>query len=442
MNKMTRLKWWGRLTLLVLLAGQVACSPAFASSLSRGVSRRLSRVLSHSLSAGPAPRQIRQGASPTYYGTQYAADDLYNFDVGGLDAQRVSFRFTAQYSSTLTAIRLYWTDNAQNPGYALGNGGKIQIQIFADSGTPQHIPTGAALATLLFTPNWVNGVDPLGTPDGIWRLLTFPSPAALIQGRIYHLTFTNIDPDAANNYVGVDGFISFGDETQPTLSLLDLGILTDSGNGWTESSRNFASRRPNTITPIISFYYADGNSQGNGYAEEWPHKPRSAAGLQRIRQVIEPTIRVVDVGQVSIRVKREAAGGSLFARIEDAGGQVLATAEFSATLFTTNEFRWVTQTLDHPVTLEPGQTYSLVFSSPNGSYSTFCLGDGQRFGFGSGSVFADGHAEYDLGEGKGWRIWYGWADVGDLAERHGDMQFYLTTNPVVKSQHLPLLLRP
>lgn len=375
-----------------------------------------------------------------FFGTQFGADDLYNFDVGGPERQRVSFRFTAQHSSPLKSIRLYWTDNAQRPGYAAGNGGQIRIDVLSDSGLPRNVPTGNALASMIFTPEWVDGIDPLGTPEGIWRLLTFSNPAPLMRGRIYHLVFTNIAADAVNNYVGVDGLIAFGDETQPTLSPLELGILSDSGGGWVESGRDFASRRPNAISPIISLNYADGNSQGNGYAEEWPGKPRFASGSERIRQVLRPDSPVIGIRQVSVRIKNVTPGGPLMARLEDSAGDVLATAEFPAQQFSTTEHRWATQNFDRPASLQAGQTYYLVLSSPNGSYSTFCLGDGQRFGFGTGSVFSKGHAEYDLGTGAGWLIWYGYAEVGDLAARNGDMQFYLTTELAARN-YLPIVMR-
>ena len=401
------------------MLGLAACGP-FSSTL---------RAAGSATETGPQQR---------FFGTQFGADDLYNFDVGGPDVQRVSFRFTAQYNSPLKSIRLYWTDNAQRPGYAAGNGGQIRIEVFADSGLPRSIPAGNALASMTFTPEWVDGVDPLGTPEGIWRLLTFSDPAALVRGRIYHLVFTNFAADAVNNYVGVDGLIAFGDETQPTLSPLELGILSESGDGWVESGRDFASQRPNTITPIISLTYADGNSQGNGYAELWDGKPRLASGSERIRQVLRPNSPVNGVSQVSLRVKRVTTGGPLLARLEDSAGRVLAAAEFPAQQFSTTEHRWVTQNFDRLTTLQAGQSYYLVVSSPNGSYSTFCLGDGQRYGFGSDSVFSDGHAEYDLG--AGWLIWYGYAEVGDLAARNGDLQFYLATEPAIRT-FLPLVLR-
>ena len=223
------------------------------------------------------------------YGVPWASDSLHNLDVGGAERQSISYRFRAAKTDKLDAIRVFWTDNRDRPGYAKGNGGKIRIQVFADSDTVMHAPSGTALAELTFVPNWVNGVDPQGVA-GIFRLLRFSAPASLEAGRLYHLSFANLDSSPSDNYVGLDLNIVYDGESQPVTPDVDFGVLVNTKNaGWRNASRDFAQQKPNTLTPIVSLDYADGSSQGSGYMEVWWQQPRDIHDGKAVRENFLPT---------------------------------------------------------------------------------------------------------------------------------------------------------
>ena len=409
-----------RFSAFALIISQVFTCPASAQFLASPSSA------SHAITT-PAASDLVEGI----YGAPWGSDSLHNLDVGGPEKQSISFRFRADKTDTLTSIRLFWTDNRYRSGYAKGDGGRIKIQVLADSDTANHEPSGTALASLTFDPGLVDGVDPQGV-QGIFRLLQFSAPARLEAGRLYHLTFTNLDYNPGDNYVGLDLNIVYNGEAQPTTTDVDFGVMVNAdGEGWRDASRNFAQHKPNMLTPIVSLDYADGTSQGSGYMEVWWQQPRQIGDDHAVRESFVPSHAVNGVHSISLRLIQLSDSGSLTIRLEAEDGTRVAQAGLPASAAGKDRYQWLTAWFDAPVNLLAGQRYYLTLTSNAGKYEAYCIRDGQSFGFGKGSVFADGHAEFNRGDGGGWQGWYGWSDEGGPEQTHGDLQFYFLTQSYV-----------
>src|SRR4029077_21114340 len=77
-------------------------------------------------------------ASSGCYGPGLGADSLANTVVGGPYGNIVSYRFRVGHSGSLQQIHVYLILRA---GYAAGTGGKLQVTVNADDGTPAHNPS-------------------------------------------------------------------------------------------------------------------------------------------------------------------------------------------------------------------------------------------------------------------------------------------------------------
>ena len=417
--------------------GRLVVSSAFRASNNKVMQGRMNifmPIVAHAFNFAaralqPISEHDASASAGNIYGAPWGSDSLHNLDVGGAEEQSISFRFRAAKTNRLKSIRLFWTENRFRPGYAKGDGGRIKVLVLADSGTAKHEPSGTALASLTFDPGLVNGIDPQGV-NGIFRLLQFPAPAKLEEGKLYHLTFTNLDGRPSDNYVGLDLNIVYDGESQPATQEVDFGVMVNTMSlGWRDASRDFAQQKPNTLSPIVSLDYADGTSQGSGYMEVWWQQPRQIGEDHAVRESILPSHAVNGVQSVSLRVRQLSDSGSLTVGLEAEDGTQIAKANVPASPTGKDRNEWLTAWFDAPVNLLAGQRYYLMLTSKNGKYEAYCIRDGQSFGFGRGSVFADGHAEFNRADGSGWQGWDGWSSAGGSDQINGDLQFYFSTQP-------------
>lgn len=236
-------------------------------------------------SGAPPPGDPPPGRAG-FYGSALAADDLANLKLGTSDQYEASFRWRAKHSGALTAIRPFFIWSTAKPGYHSGTGGTIRIQLQPDDGTDSHLPSGTVLATVTH-PSPVHLVD----PDAFfYPLLTFPQPATVQEGQLYHLLFSNVDADPVNNWVSVNSAWQQelpGAEApvQPTASRVDLALLARyRGSGWKVLGVPASGTGPfSGYTPILELDYADGFSQGQGYMEFWRGNPKPISGDRAVR---------------------------------------------------------------------------------------------------------------------------------------------------------------
>ncbi len=375
----------------------------------------------------PAPVQ-----NAGYYGSSLNGDDIGNIVIGWNTANdnmnRVaSYRFRALHTGALQAIRPFYIWSGARAGYALGNGGDIQIQIQADDGTSNHYPSGTVLASLV---NHAPVPVPQSSGSNYYPLLTFSSPAQVTAGQLYHIVFTNITADPKANWVSMDciWMASAFSQEQPTLPNTDMAILEkNSAGAWVKFSRG-----SNTgYTPCYELDYSNGASQGQGYLGAFAYpdgsfvNPKPISGTQMVRQTITVSGASRVANSVSVRVRYKSGPSPLTIRVEKADGTLVGqgtVANIPVTAGNVGE-AWAKLTFTTPLTLAAGQSYYLVLSAPADSvYTTHSLYKGMNSGYKSTTYFGDGHAEFN--NGSGWKRWDAWGIQNRL---DNDLQFFFQT---------------
>jgi len=337
---------------------------------------------------------MAQGAT---YGPAIRGDSLANTPIGK-DGIQVSCRFRADPGGVFRGARPYLIWSFRRKGYHGGTGGTLKVDLEADDGSPLHRPSGQVLATQ------VRRMALVETSDQFYPLLSFDRAPALRPGALYHLVFSNTDPDPQGNFVSVNALYlkSVQGPLQPRLD----------DSGWAMLMRSRASpawavrRTPGSqdgFTPILEIDYADGRSQGMGYMEFWMGAPKAVSGPARVREVFTVTGPARRASSVAARVRRLSGPAPLTLRGCD----------------------WVGFTFPQPLALTPGRSYSLVLCAPAGTrFEAFPMRKGSDKGFRDTTLFADGHAEFDAGGG-----WAGWEQWGRSGLLNADLQFFFRLAP-------------
>jgi hypothetical protein len=209
-------------------------------------------------------------AKEGWYGPAIRGDSLANTPIGKGGIQ-VSCRFRADPGGVFQGARPYLIWSFKRQGYHAGSGGTLKVDLQSDDGTPLHRPSGQVLATN------AQRLALVATSDRFYPRLAFDRAPSLAPGALYHLVFSNTDPDPEGNFVSVNAlFLKFASPPlQPRLADSDWAMLMRS-----RASPAWAVRRtPGSqegFTPILEIDYAGGRSQGMGYMESCsPTKQRS-----------------------------------------------------------------------------------------------------------------------------------------------------------------------
>ncbi len=357
-----------------------------------------------------APRS-RSAPVTGIYGPAVGMDSLNNTVVGGPLVQLVSYRFRATISSKLVSARIYVV-GANHQGYGAGTGGAWQVSVQTDDGTAAHAPSAVVLATASLSP-----------PDG-FPLIEFSSPPSLVEGRLYHLVFQNVDPSPTDNYASLDGVFMY----QPTSPRMPGVADTDWGQMVRRGDAAWADVAD--TVPILQVSYGDGVSAGLGYMESWVRSPQTVSGADSVREAF--TVAGADrlVSAFSVRLMRvSGTAGALSARLETDRGTPVAEATVAASAIPigipgdhdgTGHATWVTFPFAEQVVLHEGQAYHIVLTAPAGSvYSAFAIRKGVDYGFDTTTFFADGHGQVTTGGG-----WGPFTQDGGGPLDEGDLQFY------------------
>ena len=365
----------------------------------------------------PTPVPPAPPAAGPMYGSALAMDSKNNYQVGWTVNQKVSHRFRAGTSSTLTSIAI---NQRGGSGYSGGNGGTMKVTIQTDNAGK---PSGTVLASVSWAP---------GNPSAGWEnraTYTFPSPASLTKGQMYHVVFTNTDPSPSTNYISVNEGYQFTATTprQPGFSD-DFAVMYDRGAGWVV----LPERHP---------------GHGSRVCQRLPRRQRV---LRRRRRLLLDHLRLDPDGpravhrysgtdrtvtSATVRVKRISGSSPLTVRLESSSGSVLGTGTTAASQIPTSTIpvpvnsnswdeaslaggRWVTVTFPAPVVLSAGATYNLRMSTA--SDTTYVAvpireEDATTPVWGA-RAFRDGSAQ-ETTDGSTWHQVYDWAPL--------DEQFYL-----------------
>src|SRR3984893_7565481 len=252
------------------------------------------------------------------YGPGLGSDGLANTIVGGPWGNIVSYRFRAAHTGLLQQIHVYLIPN--HTGYSAGTGGKLQVTVNADDGTPAHNPSSTVLASYLLS-------NPLAaTPSIYFPIFVFPAPATLLQGQLYHIVFTNVDPNPTTNYLSVNALYYENPSTpaQPTISDMDAAVLLGGPSGMWTPRKGY--------TPILQLDYQDGWTEFIGYMEVWVGVPQSISGASEVRETITVTGAQKTVSSASIRVARTSGNDPLIVLLENGDGTVIEQGEIPAAL--------------------------------------------------------------------------------------------------------------
>ena len=341
-----------------------------------------------------------------FYGTGRGGDSLANCQVGP-NGFVISYRFVAQHAGSISKVRFYIIPD--KAGYAGGNAGKLQVSIESDDGTSAHNPSGRALATAVIQ-------NPLAATGSAryFPLVTFPSPANISAGAIYHVVFTNVDSSPTVNFLSVDEMYYKTATTpdQPTVSDMASAVLRKSSTGW----RTVAG-----YSPIFQLYYSNGDYQGYGYVEAFVMAPQVISGSKQIRETFKVTGTTRNVSKVGVRLARISGSGNLTMRIENSAGTLIEQGYVSASSFpTAGSHVWVNYNLASSTSLVVGQTYHLVLEAPSSTvYEAFSIQKGTAYWFDKLTYFPDGYAQFNPGTG-----WVGWSVWGATNRTDSDLQFY------------------
>jgi hypothetical protein len=372
-------------------------------------------VAAWSNSSAAAPSS-KPGAAPFQAMSVYGSvqgDSRNNHEVGGLERARLSYRFRAGTTSAATSIRVQQRGLGGSNTYSGGNGGTIRVSIRTDNG---GIPSGTILASVTFAP---------GNPSGNWEdwnLLTFPTPATLTAGQIYHVVFDNVDPAPTANWISLNDLFYWGGPfaaSQPTFSS-DFAVLYARPTMWTVLAND---------TPIFDLAYANGNHDGMGYIGAMGQYYGSISGPSMVREHFTVSNGNRTVSSASVKVKRISGLGQLSIRLETGDGTIVESGVIVATAIPVGNLpasdgdasvlggnTWATVTFPSPYTLASGSTYNLVLSTTSDTrYVAVPVQEGTDKGLLS-YRFTDGDGQRTTDGGSTWANLYLWGDT--------DLQFY------------------
>jgi hypothetical protein len=384
---------------------------------------RVFGLLFLSVFAATLPGHATCSVSSACYGPGLGSDGLANTVVGGPWNNIVSYRFRAGHSGFLQQIHVYLIPN--HTGYSAGTGGKLQVTVNADDGTPAHNPSSAVLASYLLS-------NPLAaTPSINFPIFVFSAPPTLVQGQLYHVVFKNVDASPSMNYLSVDALYHVipSTPTQPTISDVDSAeLLGGPGGTWTPRQG---------YTPILELDYQGGWSEFNGYMEAWVGAPQTISGTNAVREMFTVTGAQRIVAGASIRVARTSGTDPLIVRLENGDGTAIEQGEIPASSIPVTSpvsYVWATFTFSSTHTLLAGQNYHLQFrAASTSSYQAFPIRKGAAYGFQNTTYFPDGYAQFNQNGS-----WIGWTQWGVTNRTDSDLQFYF----VVNQSKPPLPLNP
>jgi hypothetical protein len=372
-------------------------------------------VASACSSSGSDGGSSARAASPFTLGTGslVQADALGNTVIGGDDRTALSFRFRATWTGTVKALRFYVIKNVNGrSGYSNGSMGTLRVALETDSGGRRHVPSGKRLASTTFRP----------ADRGFFPEVRFGKPAHVEAGRLYHVVFSNVDPDPERNYVSINALYSGSRLGQGPKVPDDLAVLEgDRGGGGAIYWAPRRSEPSEYYLPILDVVGGGGQHLGIGYMEVWDPKP--IGGDAQVRQLLRTRSgKSTRVDGVWLRVQRDSgAGDGLTISLGRASGGSLASATVAPGKVPSSAPGWVHVAFSKPATLPPSTDLALTLSaSGSSSYEAFPIRKGTHYGFDRTTVFESGYAQFNDGGG-----WVGWDQWGGHDERTSDLQFAL-----------------
>ncbi len=254
--------------------------------------------------------------------------------------EKISIRFTAKLSGTVTKLVIY--------AFAYEGQPTVRVGLQEDS---EGNPKG----------QWINentfGSVQLPSSSG-FKSIQLQASAAVTKGQAYHIVI-----EAAENPLsGTAALITYQANSltqpfnpdDPDIIWNDAIINTISydGDSWQEQNK----------WPIFVVGYSDGTSEGQPYSLV---APWVVYGSTYVGQTIIPASDY-KVGKIAfdVSLKANEPQDKLYYQIRDANNNILAEGIFAQPDQLTGMQKWIEATLPTPVTLKAGQLYRFVVLSP------------------------------------------------------------------------------
>lgn len=337
-------------------------------------------------------------ASAGTLGNVYGSNGLANIEIGRHNRQ-VDYRFRADGTGTLGSVTVYFIH--EPGGYFAGNGGDIRVTL--EGNNTSNEPNGVVLGSGFVADPTLNDFRTIPMSGG-----------NIVKGQLYHLRFTDVDPNPTVNWVSLDD-LWYPDPPpvprEPTISDLDLaGMFKDPGQSWQILIRH---------VPIFALGYTNGTKWGPGapYVLARVRTRRTnIGGPNKARETITPKANVTASG-AHFRLSRVATAPSPLTVSLVGPSGTLRSGTVAASAIPTNG-GWANVKFSSPVALTAGTTYSLQIQSPasaSTAYVTWPLEEGPS-AFVSNRMFRQGVAQWSTNGGSTWST-----STGD------DWQAYLDT---------------
>lgn len=288
-----------------------------------------------------------------------------------------SLRFRSLEEGVPSSVRLVFPTGK---GYSSGNGGIIELAIYPDDGTENHLPDFkvAPLARATYRPDFSQP----RTKDTRYPLIHFDRTAhSLHRGNLYHLVLQNTAPSPDQNYSSIDNAVTRAENGPPArwLNIRDWSTLfatrpypakANAPYNWT----NLTARgsQGNLFSPILQITLANGKVQGVSDMEGGsvdPQRVYTATAEKPIRERFTPrTGKRISGFSVATAASRP---GTLSWRIMKGNSRLASgiiqqpTRNYSqlrsTTVYMLASSSWYDVPLSEDIKLDAGESYDLEF---------------------------------------------------------------------------------
>lgn len=271
--------------------------------------------------------------------------------------EKISIRFTAKLSGTVTSLVIY--------AFAYRGKPTIHAGLQEDSGGN---PKG----------QWINenafGTIQLSSSTG-FKSVQLQQGIALTKGQVYHIVM-DASNDPLNGTVAVttyqaNGFAQPLNPEDPDIIWNDsqMNILSFDVQGWHQQNR----------WPIFILRYSDGTMEGQPYSLV---APWVVYGSTFVGQTIMPASEY-RVGKIALDISLTSGTpqGNLSYQIRNSNNAILTEGVFAEPDQLTASQKWIEVTLPTPVTLKAGTLYRIIVLSPSSNLENAYYLYGHEFSY-------------------------------------------------------------
>jgi hypothetical protein len=254
-----------------------------------------------------------------------------NNETIGRSGFRVAFRGQAPAAACYSTLQVYHIASDAKAGYSAGTGGTVRVHV--ETLNAGDLPSGVAVGgSATWTPSLASGAVPTGQDSHyLFHTYTLSSAACLAAGQKFVILFENVDPNQANNWLGVEGIAASGSAEFPALDPIWAVYMYEpgvQGGPWVRREPPYS-----TDKPIMRFCTAGGSCITQTYFQNGGSQP--VGGAAKARQLLTSpaggTVQTcyIDAARASTSVARVRVGLTTIAGAFLAGGAAYTDADAS-----------------------------------------------------------------------------------------------------------------